>query len=197
MATRAPHCVASRPPAPAGSTNLELKEDDLLETLELLCGRKGLPEPPQAWAEYMAAQGQLVMGGWGEGGQGEEQRAPGQQGQGQQGGAGQPGEQQGAGAGAGASASPPSNGTQKSQAEGNGADSGDAVPAGGPDAAAAAATASPTARRGGRAARAAPTPTAVTRIGVQRVGGLWLPPDHPLAHIETRLRHGGNCDVCK
>jgi hypothetical protein len=28
------------------------------------------------------------------------------------------------------------------------------------------------------------------------VGGRWLPPDHPLAHIETRLRHGGHCDVC-
>lgn len=34
-------------------------------------------------------------------------------------------------------------------------------------------------------------------VSAWRVGGYWLPPDHPLASVETRLRRGGACDVCR
>uniref|UniRef100_A0A6S8PQY3 F-box domain-containing protein n=1 Tax=Dunaliella tertiolecta TaxID=3047 RepID=A0A6S8PQY3_DUNTE len=46
----------------AGSMNLEVKEDDVLETLELLSQRLGFEHPVHAWANFYARQQRALLG---------------------------------------------------------------------------------------------------------------------------------------
>lgn len=131
-----------------GSMNLEVKEEDVLETLELLSERLGHEDPSKAWQSYSARQQQALK----EKQDGVQDHPMPDQGPSSQATPQDP-------------APPATNGTLAPVAKGCAAGK-----PGGPLAAV---------------------------PWFARVGGQWLPPDHPLSHIETRLRHGGACDVCR
>ena len=158
-----------------GSMNLIVKEEDLLESLELISQRLGYEAPSTAWSNFSARQQQsLQQQQQQQNGQDARQHhvlnVPEAAGCAPLHGSGTEGDQQkhvnGSSGCSGSCANAAS--SQQSPHSGNGTNGGH---------------------------RAGSSSNGFVSAG-QRVGGCWVPPDHPLASVESRLRHGGACDVC-